>query len=743
MTGLIHGFEYDVFISYRQNDNKYDGWVTAFVHDLILELEATIKEKVSVYFDLNPQDGLLETHSVDRSLEDKLKCLIFIPIISKTYCDKNCFAWQNEFCAFNRLAREDRFGRDIRLSRGNFASRILPVKIHELDNEDKMLLENELGGSLRSIDFIYKSAGVNRPLRANEDHPHDNLNNTYYRDQINKVANAISEILSALKYESALTTEVEAMTIAEPLKDFSKDKPNVPLKRRSFSTGNKLLVVAFGVIALLAIGLKLMYPTLFIKTKIKEQRLTGEKISISVMPFHNLTNDSTLNYLSLGGQEGIVTRLSFYPEEFNVRSFDLIRNLLKSENVSYFSSLTAHTGSSISKKLDADIFLLGDVFKNGNRIRLNAQLIDSKSEEIIKSFKAEGVSERIMFTIDSLAEMVRNYLIVTKIDKKIFKPDPNNPYKLHYLTDSPDAYRYHFLALEAFYSFDYNTAIKLDSQAVAIDSNFIHAILTLCWENFSNGKYEEACKWLMKAYRKRGQMPPIKQISLDYQYAILFQTPTEQIKCLRQLQKIEDNNPLYYLSLGYQYVNLCRYDESVAEFEKAQEIYKKWGLEPPDDIFYYHYLIRAYYKTGQSKKVNEVLQKAERNLIKSNQGSMTGDKYLKMALNHSDAGSYDKAEQYFKKAISLEPGNQNIKYYYAASLIENDLNVSEGLKLIDAALELNPDNGTFLDTKGWGLYRQHKYNEALILLEKAYHLIPSFEIKSHIDSVKTALTRQN
>lgn len=117
MTGLIHGFEYDVFISYRQNDNKYDGWVTAFVHDLILELEATIKEKVSVYFDLNPQDGLLETHSVDRSLEDKLKCLIFIPIISKTYCDKNCFAWQNEFCAFNRLAREDRFGRDIRLSR--------------------------------------------------------------------------------------------------------------------------------------------------------------------------------------------------------------------------------------------------------------------------------------------------------------------------------------------------------------------------------------------------------------------------------------------------------------------------------------------------------------------------------------------------------------------------------------------------------------------------------------------------
>jgi hypothetical protein len=49
------------------------------------------------------------------------------------------------------------YGRDIRLTSGNVTSRILPVKIHELDEEDKILLENELGGVLRSIDFIYKS----------------------------------------------------------------------------------------------------------------------------------------------------------------------------------------------------------------------------------------------------------------------------------------------------------------------------------------------------------------------------------------------------------------------------------------------------------------------------------------------------------------------------------------------------------------------------------------------------------
>jgi len=84
MSGILQGYEYDIFISYRQKDNKYDGWVTEFVNNLRKELEATFKEEISIYFDENPQDGILETYDVDKSLEGKLRCLIFIPIISQT-----------------------------------------------------------------------------------------------------------------------------------------------------------------------------------------------------------------------------------------------------------------------------------------------------------------------------------------------------------------------------------------------------------------------------------------------------------------------------------------------------------------------------------------------------------------------------------------------------------------------------------------------------------------------------------
>ena len=72
------------------------------------------------------------------------------------------------------------------------------MKIHDLDADDKAVLENEIGGILRPIEFIYKEPGVNRPLKLS-DNKADNLNKTDYRNQVNKVANAIKEIVGAMR----------------------------------------------------------------------------------------------------------------------------------------------------------------------------------------------------------------------------------------------------------------------------------------------------------------------------------------------------------------------------------------------------------------------------------------------------------------------------------------------------------------------------------------------------------------
>jgi len=238
MSSLIPGHEYDIFISYRQKDNKYDGWVTEFYNNLRKELEATFKEDISIYFDENPHDGILEAHQVDQTVSAKLNCIIFIPILSRTYCDPNCFAWKNEFLVFVRNAANDQIGPQVKLKKGNIASRVLPIRIHELDSEDISLVEKELG-SLRAVDFIFKTPGVNRPLRANEEHPKDNLEKTYYRDQVNKVANFIADIINGAKLtkqKDLETNNPNNQTTSVPISTASNGQP-----KKISQTWNELL----------------------------------------------------------------------------------------------------------------------------------------------------------------------------------------------------------------------------------------------------------------------------------------------------------------------------------------------------------------------------------------------------------------------------------------------------------------------------------------------------------------------
>src|SRR5664280_1054030 len=347
MASIIPNYEYDIFISYRQKDNKHDGWVTEFVNNLKGELESTFKEEISVYFDINPHDGLLETHDVNASLKEKLKCLVFIPIISQTYCDSKSFAWQNEFVAFNKMAKEDLFGRDIRLAGGNVASRILPIKIHDLDEEDKILLENELGGVLRSIEFIYREAGVNRPLKPYDD-AKENLNRTNYRNQVNKVANSIKEIITAIKKPNQQDRGIS--------REVSKPKPESPKKLKT-----KIIIGSVIALVLIILG------TFFIPKMLKSEKQLEK--SIAILPFKLLSDDPDKQYLADGMMEAILHNLS------------KIKNLhvIPSTSVEQFR-VTTKTTRQIGKELGVEYLLVGRFQKDGNNVKVIVDLIKASKE---------------------------------------------------------------------------------------------------------------------------------------------------------------------------------------------------------------------------------------------------------------------------------------------------------------------------------------------------------------------------
>ncbi|MCJ7450081.1 MAG: tetratricopeptide repeat protein [Bacteroidales bacterium] len=770
MPSLIPGYEYDIFISYRQKDNKHDGWVTEFVDNLKGELESTFKEEISVYFDINPHDGLLETHDVDASLKEKLKCLIFIPIISRTYCDPKSFAWEHEFKAFVEQASKDQFGLKVKLPNGNVASRVLPVRIHDLDQEDIKLCESMLGGVMRGVEFVYKEPGVNRSLLP-KDHEEKNLNNTNYRNQINKVALAIKEVISGLKTEPVELGK-EKILQKETVKEVKKEEREKALEKLVKSSKRRLLMDSI-VIAVLVIAAIFAYPKLFKRNTLEKLQSSGERISVAVIPFQNMTNDTIWNVWQDGIQNELITSLT-NSEEIKVRQLETINNVLRSKGFTNYTSITLSVASIISRKLDANVFISGSIKQAGTTIRINAQLIDSKKEDVFGSFQIDGTSYDILHIIDSLAVMVKNSLILSKLERELPRDLQNVQY--HPQTNSSEAYRCYLYGENARRRRDFPTARNMFTQAIAIDSNFTLATLKLSVACMNQGLYEESREWLLKAYAKRDQVPLRLKILLNENYAFFFETPFEVINYLRQLLEIDEMFPGTYYDIGLSYIEMFQYDKAIPALEKSLEIYNKLDSKPWW-VYNYTLLGESYHKTGQYKKEKKLYRKADKDfpdnpliiylkaILSLTEGDTTAAKeYLEeyISISKEDASSEEfvtigpaqfytevgnpgKAEEYLRQKYISEPDNAYRIYDLAWFLIDKDRDIEGGLKLIDKALELRPDlQWCLLDCKGWGLYKQGKYEEALKILEKCWDIRVYYQHKIylHLQEAKKAVASQ-
>ena len=772
MASLIPGYEYDIFISYRQKDNKYDGWVTEFVNNLKRELEATFKEEVTVYFDINPHDGLLETHDVDASLKEKLKCLVFIPIISRTYCDPKSFAWEHEFVAFIEKASKDNFGLKVKLPNGNVANRELPVRIHDLDVADIKLCESVLRGVLRGVEFIYKEPGVNKPLKS-EDDEKKNLNKTKYRIQINKIANAIKEIISGLMAGEVVSGS-EKTEPQLPWEEAKKEKRIFHGEKPAGINKSKLLSYSISALFVLLLIVVYVYPKFFKRDTIEKLRSSGEKISIAVMPFQIMTNDTTWNVWKEGIEMGLITWLS-NTGELKVKPKESIKTLLQTNGLTEYASISPTIAATISKKLDADIYIYGGIQKAGKLIRLNAQVIDTKTKDVLKSFEINWTynEEKIFDLTDSLRNNITGFLILSKLMKENF---PAN-YKGTVTTTSPEAFRFNILGDKAFAKADYPTARAWYLKALAVDSNYFDPMLDLAYSYGNQGMRDQYLQWVIKIYNKKDQWPLLEHLTASQMYSIEFEPANETIKLMQQIQEIE-GLPSYILGLAYN--KTYQYDKAIIVFEKCLKIQRSWGKEFLKNSWAYPQLGDAYHKTGQYKKEKKVYKEAEKVnddheslffswiiyrqavLSLTEKDTVTANKYIARYINicrqnssseaeiaaglaqaYCDAGILDKSEGSFRKALSLEPENSYRMNRLAWFLIDKERNIDEGLALVDKALSLSPDKYTYfwlMDIRGWGLYKQGKYKESLELFEKIWEQRPQYDydVYLHLEEARKA-----
>ncbi|MCK4993315.1 MAG: tetratricopeptide repeat protein, partial [Bacteroidales bacterium] len=245
-----------------------------------------------------------------------------------------------------------------------------------------------------------------------------------------------------------------------------------------------------------------------------------------------------------------------------------------------------------------------------------------------------------------------------------------------------------------------------------------------------------------------------------------------------QILEIDELSSTYWYLLGLAYYQKLKdYKEAAVYFERAIEIHKKWGTSFHNPWIYVC-LGNSYHQVNEHKKEKEVYELGlslfpdytriiqlqaicafsqgdtdKANEFMSKYKSINKNKYLwpesrilsGVGTIYKGANLFDKAESSYRQALQLDPRNPARINDLAWFLIDNDINVNEGVDLIQEALDLRPDNWYYLDTKGWGLYKQGRYDEALKVLTDAWDLRLQYNQGGYerIEEVKKALASQN
>jgi tetratricopeptide (TPR) repeat protein len=100
--------------------------------------------------------------------------------------------------------------------------------------------------------------------------------------------------------------------------------------------------------------------------------------------------------------------------------------------------------------------------------------------------------------------------------------------------------------------------------------------------------------------------------------------------------------------------------------------------------------------------------------------SMFYDRGVALERSHQ----WDRAEGDLLHALQLKPNQPMVLNYLGYSWIDRGQNLDRGMKMIEKAVELRPDDGYIIDSLGWARYRMGDYAGAVGYLEKAVELVP-------------------
>ena len=159
----------------------------------------------------------------------------------------------------------------------------------------------------------------------------------------------------------------------------------------------------------------------------------------------------------------------------------------------------------------------------------------------------------------------------------------------------------------------------------------------------------------------------------------------------------------------------------LADMGKVDEAVKELRglLNGPRDRDTLLALAEAYEKGKRFDEAGKVVDEAEK--LSTSDEEKADVFFMRGALMERQK-KYEASEEAFRKTLALNPDHAGALNYLGYMLADRNIRLDEAYKLIQKAVDLEPNSGAYLDSLGWVYYRQGKLTDAERILVKAVDL---------------------
>lgn len=376
------------------------------------------------------------------------------------------------------------------------------------------------------------------------------------------------------------------------------------------------------------------------------------KLSVCVLPFANMSGEPEQEYFSDGISEDIITDLS------NVSALSVV-----ARNTAFTFKGQSLDVKDVAKSLGVSHVLEGSVRKAGNRVRITAQLIDGTAGDHVWAARYDRDLDDIFAIQDEISKAIVEALQVKLLPKEKTAIESRG-------TSSVEAYNLYLMARQQWVSGTFGdirrdeSIVRICRQATSLDPDYAQAWALMALAQlelrFWHGKDDNA----LPAAERALEIDPALAIAhcIKARYLEEEGRAEEAEKQIRTALKLDPESWEVNRETARMLFRHGHVREAIPYFDKAASLMDSDWHNPS-------MLITCYNSIGDKvqmrKAARTALERAERAIAKD---PANGPALAIGALALAMFGEEDRAREWIRRALLLDPDNLSMRYNLACSL---------------------------------------------------------------------------